>query len=213
VAATSGSSTPSSSSSSSSSFGHTPPLKSPPPTPETPVTPVPKPELPPAPLLSPSGSVYTSPGIVTVQGGDWVGNEHLFNLTTEVGIVIEIVGPKGVTLPFSESILKEKVVKLFQEAKIPVRLENGSESLLPFFHLLLMINPIEKGFVAYCSGRLFENVQVSRINLPAGIIWQAITWEKQELILFGTTQLQEQVFSVVERVVNAFVTRYKEQNK
>lgn len=80
---------------------------------------------------------------------------------------------------------------------------------LPFLHILVMLQPIEKGYAVYCTGRLFEAVDLHRINLRGGIYWQAITWEKQELLIVSKEQLQEQVDKSVQTIASAFADRFK----
>ncbi len=173
----------------------------------------PAPVLPPAPTLSTLVNIYTAPGIAKIDGGSWVGSEHLYNLG-EVGVVVEIIAPAGITLPVSEDLLKEKMVTLFKEANVPIRASLfGEQTPLPFLHLLVMVNPIDKGYVAYCALRLFEAVQLSRVQLPPEITWQVISWEKQELTIFATSQLKEQLTTVVQALTKAFADKWKAQSK
>lgn len=183
-------------------------------------SPVPKAVLPGPTNFSPplttsdSGQVYSLPGIATLQGGQWVGTEHLYNLSPNLGIVVEIVKPSTVTLPFTEDTLKDKIIFNLKSAGLSPRDSLfADQSPLPFLHMLIMVTPIDKGFVAYCSGSLLEQVELKRVYLQTGIIWQAITWEKQELITIPTEQIQEQLEKTILSIVSSFGERYRSYQK
>lgn len=155
-------------------------------------------------------SIYTAPGVATLQGGQWVGSEHLFNLSPDLGIYVEVVKPAEVNVEINTASIKDRIAAILRNSGFQPRLSLFADrSPLPFFHILIMLNPIEKGFVAYCTGRLFEEVQLMRTHLKVGITWQAITWEKQELIIFPTEQLQEQIDKTMQVITTAFGDRYK----
>lgn len=183
------------------------------------------------PSLNPS-TIFSSPGIATLEGSEWVGSDHLYNLPTSLGIVVEIVkpgagvhvtqspgvdktasvppSPSGQNIPLFEDKIKELVATGLKTIHVMPRepiIERGTP--LPFIHFLIIVHPIEKGFVVYCSGRLFEAVQLSRIFLKTGITFQAITWEKQELIITPPDQLRQQVEETVQNIVNAYTDRIK----
>lgn len=155
------------------------------------------------------GHLYTAPGIATLQGGQWVGSENLNNLTKDIGVVAEIIAPSTLSVPLTEEALRQKVVSLLQEARLnPHPAESMTkENPLPFLHLLIMVNPIERGFAAYCAGRLFEEVQIKRVFLKPNIVWQAITWEKQELILSPADQLQDSLNRTIQYIIKDFTDR------
>lgn len=192
-------------------------------------TPPPIPKPPQRPSLNVS-TIFSSPGIATLEGNEWVGTDHLYNLPPSIGIVVEIVKPTGVqptpqstttTAATSPSVpgfnpamledrIKEIVASSLRAAKIFPRdllLERGSP--LPFLHFLIILHPVEKGYVAYCAGRLFEAVQLSRIFLRTGITFQAITWEKQELLIAPPEQLQQQILETVQTITFSFTDRIK----
>jgi hypothetical protein len=158
-------------------------------------------------------AIYTSPGVATLQNGEWVGNENLYNISKDLAIVVEIIAPPNIAIPITKEMIREAVIPILRQAGLQPQM-TILNSPLPFFHVLIMINPIDKGYVAYCAGRLFEKVSLSRIQLAPSYSWQAITWEKQELLLFGTEQLKGQVISTVESIAKAFTERYQSyQNK
>ncbi len=156
------------------------------------------------------GAIYTSPGIATIQGGDWVGAEHLYGLSTDIRLVVEIVHPQGMTAPITKEWILEKVQPILIGGGVQPRSGlSPNQTPLPFLHFLVMINPIEKGYVAYCAARLFESVQVDRPNLKVDVTWQAITWEKQELMVFASEQLEIELAKAVEASATSFANKFK----
>lgn len=156
-------------------------------------------------------TVFSSPGIAALQGGEWVGTEHLYNLPVDIGLVVEIDKPGSLAnVPVTDEKIKElistslKSIKLSQREPIITR-----QTPLPFLHALIIIHPIEKGYVVYCALRLFEEVQITRTYLKPGIVWQAITWEKQELIVTPADQLLEQVQQTFQSMMGTFTERIK----
>lgn len=189
-----------------------------------PVTTPSQPSVPPAPAPSPfpssasfgqplrqepSGSIYTSPGIATNQGGQWVGSEHLYNLSPNIGIFPELVMQPGLPISITEISIREKLIPILRTGGVNATPLLVGKSPLPFLHVLVMITPIDKGYVAYCAIRLFEEIQNKRVFLPAEVIWQAITWEKQELILAPTEQIQEEIEKTLVNLAQAFADRYR----
>lgn len=175
-----------------------------------------KPPMPPSfarpPMPTRLSAIFTSPGIATLQGSEWVGSEHLYHLPEAIGIVVEIIKPAttAATITITEEKLKEITVEALKGAHIRSRDPLiANLSLLPFLHILVIAHPIEKGFVAYCALRLFEEVQVPRIFLKAGIVWQAITWEKQELLVTPPEQANVQIEQTIQSMLASFADRIK----
>lgn len=179
-------------------------------------TPAPRAVLPPRPLEQRPqavGSIYASPGIASLQGGQWVGSDNLYNLPKSLGLVIELTLRPDLQLSLDHLAIEEKINSVLKTAGVMLRgTALFKDTPLPFLHFLIMIEPIEKGYVAYCSGRLFEEVQLARVHLKQGIVWQGITWEKQELIVFPTEQLHDQILRTIENICTAFASRFREQS-
>lgn len=155
-------------------------------------------------------SMFASPGIVAAKGSQWVGSEHLYNLSPSVGIYVEIVAPSGQSVDLAENYLKDIVAEIFKGGGLTPRTGMlTGKSPLPFFHVLVMLQPFEKAYAAYCAGRLFEEVEVNRIHLRGDSTWQAITWEKQELLVFGEGQMKEQVTASIRKIATAFADLFK----
>jgi hypothetical protein len=156
-------------------------------------------------------SVYTLPGIVGQKDGKWLGSDNLYNLPENIPVVVEVIKPIDQSVPINNNDLRSRVNRILNDNKITSRHEAFlDEPMLPFFHLLLMAIPLEKGnFVVSVSGRLFERITLPRVVLEKGIFWQAITWEKQDLIYATGEQLQAQLIKTVEDIATSFVERYK----
>ncbi len=152
---------------------------------------------------------YPNPGIVASRGGKWVGSDHLYNLTNKIEVYAEIFKPQNVTLPVTENSIRSRVEAVFKKGKIEPKAEvRGGKPPLPFFHVLLMVYPIEKGFVILCEGRLFEEVHMDRVILDEQTVMQAITWESENLIIASSAEIEEQINKSVDEVANTFVDRF-----
>lgn len=160
------------------------------------------------PASPPENEIFLSPGIVSMQNGQWSGSEHLFNLPTDLGLFVEIVKPQGVVFPFNEESIKQKLIPLLKNAGIEARSFLSGPSTLPFLHLFLMVYPIEKGFVVYCALRLFEAVNLTRVHFKPDTIFQAITWEKQELLVIPSGNMME-LEQTLQTISNAFANLFK----
>ena len=155
------------------------------------------------------GNVFTSPGIATNQGGQWLGSEHLYNLTPNIGIYPEIVMAPGLPIPITEGSIKEKLMPILRTGGIIPRTLSAGGTPLPFLHVLIMITPIDKGYVAYCALRLFEEIQNKRVFLPSDVVWQAITWEKQELVTASSEQIMQEIEKTLSNFALSFAERYR----
>lgn len=153
--------------------------------------------------------VYTSPGTAMWQGADWVGNDNLNNLSKNLGIYTEVIQSSHANVSINEEEIKEKISAIIKSGGV----ESPSREInpLPFLHVLIMLQPIEKGFAAYCALRLFEQVDNRRVHFKPGIFWQTITWEKQELILSPPDALQSQLLKTFREMAKSFADQYKQR--
>lgn len=213
---------------------------------------------------------YSLPGIVTYRGGEWVGSEDLYNLSSDLGVFVELIQAPGVHTGLNESAIINKVMPVLKGAGIvprviyiqspmleptkegqPIAFNDliaaaSSSSItpsapiapkgagappkpaapgqpkqkipdsqlilqppLPALQILVMVQPIEMGYVVYCAGQLLEGVQIHRVFLKPDIIYQAITWQKQELLLVSKEQLVNETDKTIQSIVSAFADRYK----
>lgn len=156
-----------------------------------------------------TGEMYMLPGITAIKNGKWVGGDNMYNMPNNIGVGVEIVKPVGKPLPISSSAIKARIAALFERSGITPQPEGKAPSApLPFFHMLILIYPIEKGYVAALNGRLFEAVTIPRIILEKSNTWQAITWEKQDLIITSGDLLVEQVNLAIDDITTNFIDRY-----
>ncbi|MBS4168473.1 hypothetical protein [Parachlamydia sp. AcF125] len=161
----------------------------------------------------PSGKnelLYTSPGVMALKNSVWAGSDHLYNLTDKIGIAVEVIKPANFTGSASEEALKKIVADIFAKGNLsPILNPGASSNPLPFFHVLVMLYPHEGGLAVFCEGRLFENVQLERVFLDKETRLQAITWEKQSLVITPLFDAQVQIAKAVTNIASAFVERYK----
>jgi hypothetical protein len=153
---------------------------------------------------------YPNPGIVANRDGRWVGSDHLYNLTSKIDIVVEFFTPPNVVLPVTKEAIKTTITEIFKKARITPPAEvSYDKPPLPFFHMLIMVYPIEKGYVAYCEGRLFEKIELERVKPDEQTAMQGITWESQNLIISSKEDLANQLIKSVEEIATAFADRYR----
>lgn len=159
--------------------------------------------LPPPPSIS-----YTLPGIVGSGGAGWVGSDHLLNLTNKLYVNVDIIKSDDVQLPFSQEEARAIILGALEKADMETSfVQDEPGPPLPYFNLLLMIQKIEGGYAVSIQGRLFEAVTIKRVILPESITFQAITWEKQNLIITPSQQFRAEVFKSIQEVAGIFVSR------
>lgn len=152
---------------------------------------------------------FTKPGVISFRGGRWEGTDHLYNLTNQIGVIVEIVKPENKEIPFKKESIENYVNELFSANGLKPRFIPKVGPPLPFFNVVIMIIPAQESFAVYCTGRLFEEVDLRRINLEQGTYWQAITWEYQNLIFTPEDTLDAQVLSAIREITDNFIQRYK----
>lgn len=154
--------------------------------------------------------LYLSPGITSLREGRWIGSDNLYNLSDHIAVAVELVKGNDPNITLTEAMLRDKVVVLFKDAGITPEAASVDEGPhTPFFHVLVMVNPIPKGYVAFCVGRLFETTDMPRVKLAKGIFWQVITWEKETLIVTSPEDLNGLVLKTVDEIAMSFTTRLK----
>ena len=48
-----------------------------------------------------------------------------------------------------------------------------------------------------------------RVQLPEGVYWQAITWEKQTLVQASEEEFADHIYKDVNQITNDFIERFK----
>lgn len=151
-------------------------------------------------------NVYTHPGIVINQGGRFVGSDHLLNLSKHIDIASEILKPADTEIPLTIQMIDDYIYDKF--IKKGLESTRGSASTIPFFNLLLVIYPVEQGFVALVDGRLIESVDPKRVKLDRDNQFQAITWEKKVLLVTPKDDFKSSIFKTIDDILNTFFERY-----
>lgn len=177
----------------------------------------PAPKLPPlanAPALTEKQANYFHPGILVLRKGFWEGSDHLYNLTNNIGVYVNIIKPDELQLEFNSESIKKIVVNIFDKVDInPVSRVPANQPALPSFEVEILIYPIERGFVASVSGSLFESVTLERVKLDEDMVFQAITWAKETLIVGPKGKFNDQLFNAVSDIANSFADRYETYEK
>lgn len=169
--------------------------------------------LPGKPALPVMPKPFGMPGVVGFQNGKWAGTDYLGFVANKITVDVEILkGENAPKLP-EPSELEHRIAEIFSKSDITPKAELTEGPPLPFLHVLIIVYPVEKDKYAIIgSCRLFEQIQVMRKNFSPAGYWQGITWENQDIMLSSTEQLDTQIKAVVDKLVNAFVLRYRMYN-
>lgn len=158
----------------------------------------------------PQHAEYLHPGILVNLNGKWEGSDHLLNLSSNIGVYVHIIKPEEEALDVSEKALQQEVESMFGNANIkPLTMAAIGKPPLPAFEIEIFVYPIERGYAAFLDGRLFESVILERFKMDPNMAFQAITWEKQTLIVSPKDKFAEQLTRTVQEISEAFVVRFQ----
>ncbi len=158
--------------------------------------------------LSPDSHFFPHPGVIFEKNGRWMGDEHLYNLTNNIHVYVEVEKTKGLDVNIDKKKIKDTVAFAFKQSiLIPINVVQNPP--LPFFDVVVLIAPIDKGYAFYCTGRLFEAVTLSRVDFDKNVQFQAVTWEKQSLLIVPKDKLMDEILAAVKDIANSFVERYR----
>lgn len=178
--------------------------------------PAPKPAFVPVkpPEFVPQQADYLHPGILVNISGKWEGGDHLLNISSNIGVYVSMIKPENEVLGINDIQIKKEIENIFTLANIkPQILAIAGKPPLPAFEIEIFIYPIEKGYVACCSGRLFESVILERFKMDTNMAFQAITWEKQNLIVSPKEQFDAQLTKTIQDIAKTFAERYQAYEK
>jgi hypothetical protein len=169
-------------------------------------------------VVLPTSVAFNLPGIIGIQDGVWRGTDHLLNLTNNIAVQVDIMTGDDIKLPFDEQDVKRAVEDALTVAGIKpnVRGQPGSPPL-PYLHFLIMAQKCNEEVAVYIQARLFEKVRLERVALPGEVVFQAITWEDENLLVIEATQVKTDVFAQLNEMSSYFIQRYnffeKETNR
>lgn len=165
---------------------------------------------PPPPPKKAQVPTYFHPGLILFHKGEWLGGDHLLNLSSNIRIGVEILKPENFVAPVTDEMIKQAIEDQFHKVSISTsNLGASDQPPLPAFQIQLLVYPLDGGVAVSCSGRLFESVTLQRFNLEYGTFFQAITWEKTSLIVAPAQSATQQTMKAVDELVKAFTDRYK----
>lgn len=157
---------------------------------------------------------YFHPGILVFQEGAWLGSDQLLNVPKNIGVYLTVVKPEDLKLEISENTLRVHAEEVFQKNGIKTQtLAFEGAPPLPAFEIEVFVYPIQKGFVASLNGRLFESVSIDRFKLDPNMAFQAITWEKQSLLVAPTEQFSAELEKSIKDIAETFAERFRSYQK
>jgi hypothetical protein len=162
------------------------------------------------PALQAAQSQYFHPGILVFQFGKWEGSDHLYNLTSNIGVYVTFLKPAEVSIEVTDDQIKKQIEEIFKKVRInPVTMVTAGKPPLPAFELEILLYPIHKGYVACCTGSLFESVNIDRFKMDEEMAFQAITWQKAKLIVGPISKFDTQLNDAIEEIAEAFADRFE----
>ena len=159
---------------------------------------------------SAQGPLYIYPGVVRAKEGNWVGFDYLYNIGNNIPVEVTIVKPGEASIPISEESIKQRIIEEFQKANIDTTINSvGGQPPSAIFSMMILIYPVNDGFIALCDGRLLETITVKRVTpSPSEGIFQAITWEHKNLIVAPTDNFVLLMTQTVDTIARTFIERY-----
>lgn len=145
------------------------------------------------------------PGIVQMREGEREGTDHLLKLGETIGVHVDFDAEGPQNLPITPKEIEERIAEQFKKARLIPTI--SATAPLPIFHFLIMALPLPKGYSLLITGRLFEKVELRGLTLPKEATWQAITWEKQILLLAPTDELKEEIQTAIDEITEQFTER------
>lgn len=157
------------------------------------------------------GPFYIYPGVVNAKEGKWVGYDYLYNLDANIPVEVTIVKPTDATIPTSEEAIRQKIIEEFYKANIDTNPQfSGGRPPKAIFNMMILIYPLNDGFIALCDGRLLETVELSRVTPSAAEgTFQAVTWEHKNLIVAPADNFIPLLTQTIEGITRTFIERFK----
>jgi hypothetical protein len=157
-----------------------------------------------------ASTVFSEPGVGYYSAGQWVGSDYLGNIPKNFRLLVEIVSSiSSMKLPSDDLLTNAISQKLTKATFSPSKSFNSTE-VLPFLHLLILVQPIEdRGYAISSTLSFFESVKIDRVLLQSEGEFQAITWEKEVLQVLAIDDASEQLMKTVMGQVDQFISRYQ----
>lgn len=153
---------------------------------------------------------YFHPGILILQDKQWEGSDDLLNLSANIGTYATIVKPEDLKISLTEDQVLARVNALFSQNQIaPYTLTPTDQPPLPAFQVEILIYPFEGYYAAAVEAHLFESVTLKRFTLDLGMAYEAITWEKRNLVVGPAEQMPAYILNTVEEITKSFLESYQ----
>ena len=154
----------------------------------------------------PTRQIFTFPGLIGIENGNWAESENLYNLPKGIEIYVELVKPDSLELPFDTHAISKQIREIFIKDRLtPVSTAPLSDPALPLYHVLIFVDKLDRAMVLYISCRLFEGVKLDRLSLPKHFVFQAITWEKQNMVVASPADIPKQLESNLQEMTQSFL--------
>ena len=192
----------------------TPPKTSPKTNPATPTPPTEEapinrggPYIPPKPVVKP-GPIFMEPGVLFIKNDQYQGSDYLGRLPTSFPIVAEIIKSEKETFNLTEGEVINFIRKQFAGKNLVLN-ETRNQPETPFLRVIVLLQSIDdRGYAAAIRLSLFETVKIERAVLQEGMTFQAITWEREGLVVTPKDAAKDSIGKGLESLATDFVARY-----
>lgn len=162
-----------------------------------------------APPEEDSSTLHNQPGIVANRDGEWLWSDHLFNLSKNIDVGVEIIKPDTLKVEINSDDLEKIIEEVFKKADIiPNASPEPGHPFLPRFHVLIMLYSIPDGYTYYIDARLLESVKLERVKLDETVTMQAITWNQGSINIVSTNNFKKDLEKNVREIAQNFADRY-----
>jgi hypothetical protein len=152
--------------------------------------------------------LFNFPGVVVFKNGKWAGSDNFLNISKKFAVQVNFEKPKDLKLSFNESDFQQRLIKALEKSGVEV-IQSGTDLTppLPFFNVVIMIYPTNDGFTALCSGNLYEKVELTRLKLNQGEVFQAITWQQVNLVYAEKENFEDNLNKAFDSLADNFLKR------
>lgn len=160
-------------------------------------------------FFSPTEDIYTFPGVVTRGPQGWQGSDNLYNIGKNIAVTAEFHVPDEKTFAVSKQSVIRRIEELFKDGDInPQASVVLGKPPLPLLNVIIIAQPIDKGYAVLVSGNLLEEVDLKRVQFKEGT-WQAVTWQRDYLLVTSSEEAAYHISRSIDELAYSFIKLYR----
>lgn len=150
------------------------------------------------------------PGLATIKNGHWVVNDLFYGLPFNIGVKIDLLRPSDKFVPLDVVALQNRVKGILGGAGIVTEaIVYPCAPPTPIFNVIIMAYPCDRKCVGFITAQLLEPAKPSRIDVDINGVWQAVTWERQSLVVSACETFEAEVGNNLARLASEFSRVFK----